>query len=168
MAHPNNSSDLIDVVHHEHDHLCKLFDDIGETFEKIVSGELAEPRRGEVLETAREDLQMALEEMLHHFNQEEEVFFVEIEERFPEYADDIARLVDAHELMCDRTRWLNRQLKTPGAGGEERADEILKVVTQMRKLVRGHAVNENRLFDNALKRMPAEQRDQLREEIRRI
>lgn len=168
MAQKQESSELIDVVHHEHDHLCRLFDDIGDTFDKIANGELDEPRRSEVLETAQEDLQMALEEMLHHFNQEEEVFFVEIEEEFPEYSKEISRLVDGHELICDRTRWLNRQLKLPDVAKGENAEEILKVVKQMCKLVHNHAVNENRLFENALKRMPAAQRDRLREEIRKL
>ncbi|TDP76614.1 hemerythrin domain-containing protein [Bradymonas sediminis] len=168
MEHTKENSELLDVVHHEHDHLCRLFDDIGETFEKITSGELEEPRRGEALETAQEDLQMALEEMLHHFNQEEEVFFVEIEAQFPEYAKDIARLVDGHELICDRTRWLNRQLKLPDVAQGERPEEILKVIKQMCKLVHNHAVNENRLFDNALARMPADQRERMREEISKL
>lgn len=168
MAESSPSSDLIDLVHHEHDHLNRLFEDIGETFEKIARGELAEPRRSDVLETASDDLQMALEEMLHHFNQEEEVFFVEIENRFPELADDISHLADAHELMCDRTRWLHRQLKKPPEGVGERAADIMKVVKQMRQLLRQHTTNENRLFDNALGRMPAAERDALLEEMRRI
>lgn len=164
----HGGSDLIDVVHHEHSHLCRLFDDIAATFEKIVRGELAEARRHELLASAQEDLEMVLEEMLHHFNQEEEVFFVEIERQFPEYADEIARLVDAHELICERTRWLSRRLKTPRSALGEHADEILEVLLQMSELVRDHALNENQLFDNALQRMPATQRDQLRDEIRRV
>ncbi len=168
MAESSPSSDLIDLVHHEHAHLNRLFADIGETFEKIARGELDEPRCTEVLETASDDLQMALDEMLHHFNQEEEVFFVEIEKRFPELADDISHLAAAHELMCDRTRWLHRQLNQPRTGGAEGADEIMKVVKQMRQLLRQHTTNENRLFDSALQRMPAEEREALLEEMRRI
>jgi|SRR5690554_354312 len=168
MPQTNDASNLIDVVHHEHAHLCRLFDDIGESFEKIASGELEGTRRSEVVESAQEDLQMALEEMLHHFNQEEELFFVEIEEQFPEYAKDIERLVDGHELICERTRWLNRKLKLPEVAQGEHAEEILGVVKQMCKLVHSHAVNENRLFDSALARMPVEQRERLREEIRKL
>lgn len=168
MPQTNDTSNLIDVVHHEHAHLCRLFDDIGETFEKLASGELEEPRRSEVIDSAQEDLQMALEEMLHHFNQEEELFFVEIEEAFPEYAKDIERLVAGHEMICERTRWLNRQLKLPDVAQDGHAEEVLKVVKQMCKLVHSHATNENRLFDSALARMPVEQRERLREEIRKL
>jgi iron-sulfur cluster repair protein YtfE (RIC family) len=168
MAESSPASDLIDLVHHEHDHLVRLFEDIGQTFEKIARGELEEPRRTEILETARDELEMALEEMLHHFNQEEEVFFVEIEERFPELADDIASLARAHELMGERTRWLHKQLHLPRKTIAERSDEIMKVVKQMRKLLGQHTTNENRLFDAALKRMPPEERESLLREMRRI
>lgn len=168
MAESKSSSDLIEVVHHEHDHLLKLFEDIGDTFEKISRGELDGPRRDEVLETASDDLQMALEEMLHHFNQEEEVFFVEIEKRFPELADDIAGLASAHEVMCDRTRWLHRQLNMPRDTIAERADEIMKVVRKMRDILGQHTANENRLFDNVLESMPAEERESLLADMRRI
>ncbi|WP_168210289.1 hemerythrin domain-containing protein [Persicimonas caeni] len=164
----SNSSDLIEVVHHEHDHLLKLFEDIGDTFEKISSGELDKARREEVLETASDDLKLALEEMLHHFNQEEEVFFVEIEKRRPDLADDIASLASAHELMCDRTRWLHRQLNQSRDTIADRSDEIQKVVKQMRNLLGQHTTNENRLFDSVLENMPPEERELLLAEMRRI
>jgi methyl-accepting chemotaxis protein len=168
MSESKASSDLIEIVHSEHDHLLKLFEDIGQTFEKVAAGELDDVRREEVLETASDDLQLALEEMLHHFNQEEEVFFVEIEERFPDKADDIARLAEAHELMCDRTRWLHRQLNQSRDTIAERSDEIMKVVKQMRQLLGQHTTNETRLFDAVLKSMPPEERESLLEDMRRI
>ena len=83
MNPKQQKSDLIDTVHHEHDHLGKLFDDLEETFEDLASGDMDSSRYVEVVESASGDLEVALDEMLHHFNQEEEVFFVEIEERFP-------------------------------------------------------------------------------------
>lgn len=168
MAQRAPTSDLIDLVHHEHDHLCKLFEDIGQTFEKIAHGELDEPRQTEVLETASDDLEMALEEMLHHFNQEEEVFFVAIKNRFPELSDDIEELADTHELMCERTRWLHRQLSKPQEAISGKVDEVMTVVKQMRQLLSEHTANENRLFDAALQRMPAEERDSLLQEMRRL
>ena len=168
MAEPIQSSDLIDLVHHEHDHLCRLFEDIGQTFEKIARGELSGSRRAAVLDTASDDLQMALDEMLHHFNQEEEVFFVEIEQRFPELSDDIEALAQAHETMCDRTRWLHRQLGQPSEQIDQEVDEIMKVVKQMRTMLVQHTSKENQLFDSVLERIPAEERDSLLEEMRRI
>lgn len=164
----SNPSDLIEVVHHEHDHLLRLFEDIGDTFEKISRGELDEPRREDILDTASDELQVALDEMLHHFNQEEEVFFVEIEKRRPDLAEDIAELASAHELMCDRTRWLHRQLKQSRDTIAERADEIQKVVRQMRELLGEHTTNENGLFDTVLENMPPEERESLLAEMRRI
>lgn len=168
MAESKASSDLIEIVHNEHDHLLKLFEDIGQTFEKVAAGELDEARREDVLETASDDLQLALDEMLHHFNQEEEVFFVEIEKRFPEMSDDISRLADAHELMCDRTRWLHRQLNQSRDTIAEHSDQIMKVVKQMRQLLGQHTTNETRLFDAALESMPPEERESLLAEMRRI
>ncbi|MFW6053836.1 MAG: hemerythrin domain-containing protein [Persicimonas sp.] len=168
MAENSPTSDLIDLVHHEHDHLNKLFEDLSGTFEKIARGELDEPRRDEVLDTAADDLQLALDEMLHHFNQEEEVFFVAIEQRFPQLSDDITKLANAHELMCDRTRWLHRQLGKSRTTFGERIDEIMKVVKQMHQLVKQHTTNENRLFGEALQKMPAEERESLLEDMRRI
>jgi hemerythrin-like domain-containing protein len=168
MEKSKASSDLIEVVHNEHDHLLKLFEDIGQTFEKVAAGEFDEARREDVLETASDDLQLALDEMLHHFNQEEEVFFVEIEKRFPELSDDIEGLADAHELMCDRTRWLHRQLNQSRDTITERSDQIMKVVKQMRQLLGQHTTNETRLFDTALESMPPEERESLLAEMRRL
>lgn len=168
MAESDQASDLIEVFHHEHDHLRKLFEDIGHTFEKLAGGELEEPRRTEVAETAADDLALALEEMLHHFNQEEEVFFVEIERQYPETADAIAELASAHELMGEKTRWLHRQLSRSPDAIADNVDEIRNVVKQMRELLVEHTENERRLFDSVLENMDAEDRDSLLQEMRRI
>src|SRR5690554_6120530 len=121
-------SDIIDLIHHEHEHICKLFTDLHDRFEKIAAGELVEESRDEMVEAAAEELDVALEEMLHHFNQEEEVLFIDFEQRFPELAADVTSLVEAHESMCERTRWLQQQFKKDSSMLSENIDEILDVL----------------------------------------
>ena len=86
MTNTIDRSDLLDWAHHEHEHLTKLFDDLRATFNKIAVGELEGAQREEALDQAVDDLEGALEDMLEHFNEEEEVYFLAIEARFPEFA----------------------------------------------------------------------------------
>lgn len=168
MTREDPKSDLVDLVHHEHDHLRRLFEDVADSFSKLAGGTLDEPVRSEMLESTSDDLELALDEMLHHFNQEEEVFFVEIERRFPDLADDIAALAEAHELMCERTRWLHRQLHQSDEHIAEHLDDILEVVRQMGDILSEHTKQEDRLFGTALSQMSADERDDLLAEMRRI
>jgi hypothetical protein len=168
QSQEQKKSDLIDTVHHEHDHLVKLFDDLEDTFDALADHEMDEARYTEVVESASGDLEVALDEMLHHFNQEEEIFFVEIEERFPEVAAAIEKLTDAHEMMCERTRWLHRQINQPPAKIRENADEIYEVIHQMRVTLAEHTQNETELFDTVLRRMSADERETLLDEMRKI
>ena len=165
---PDKKSDLIDLVHHEHDHLVKLFEDIGDTFEQLAEGNISEARYREIVESAGDDLQVALEEMLHHFNQEEEVFFVEIESRFPELASDIEQLAETHDEMCQRTRWLQKQLKQAPESIDDNAEEIMAVVRRMTESLYEHTTNEHELFDTALRNMSSDDREELLDEMRRI
>lgn len=168
MQPHEQKSDLIDTVHHEHDHLVKLFDDIEDTFDELADGDMDESRYVDVVESASGDLEVALDEMLHHFNQEEEVFFVEIEQRFPEQADTIKELSDAHELMCERTRWLHRQISLPPEEINAKAQEIREVIHQMRVALSEHTERETELFDTVLRKMSAAEREALLDEMRRI
>jgi hemerythrin-like domain-containing protein len=168
MTAHEQKSDLIDTVHHEHDHLVKLFDDIEDTFDALADSDMDEARYLDVVESASGDLEVALDEMLHHFNQEEEVFFVEIEKRFPDASDTIKELAEAHELMCERTRWLHRQIGQPPEEINEKADEIREVIHQMRVTLSEHTKNETELFDSVLRKMSAEEREELLDEMRRI
>lgn len=168
MVDQETRSALIDIVHHEHDHLQRLFADIAGSFEKIVAGESDVESESDELEAAADDLEVTLEEMLHHFNQEEEVFFVGLEERFPELSEDIEGLVDAHETMCEKTRWLKRRIGGPLDRVGEEADQILSVLREMNGLLEEHTEEENRIFGLALEKMPEDEQEKLLAEMRRI
>jgi uncharacterized protein YydD (DUF2326 family) len=168
MSNHQSKTDLIDKVHHEHQHLCRLFEDLEASFNKIAAGEVDEESRTEILECASEDLAVALDEMLHHFDQEEAVFFVDIEERFPEFAEEVGKLVAAHEAMAERTKWLQAQLKKPSEVIARDIEGILDVVKLMTHLVVKHTVDEQRLFDMVLDKIPAEDRITLLRDMQSI
>ncbi|TXD39339.1 hypothetical protein FRC98_02770 [Lujinxingia vulgaris] len=164
----NASSDLIDRVHHEHVHLRRLFEDLAGTFERIGAEQTSAERKRELIESASEDMEVALDDMLEHFNQEEEIFFVEIEERFPVLSDRIEALVKGHELMGQRTRWLHEQL---GKSAEEigrNLTVILDVVRSMARMIEEHTEEETALFDDVLTKIPADERRALLEKMREI
>lgn len=166
---PNEqTSDLIDKVHHEHEHLRRLFDDLASSFAAISSGEVEADDQRDVIAAASEDLQVALEDMLHHFNQEEEIFFVEMEKRFPELKPRIDTLVEAHETMSQRTRWLQEQLNKPADKLARNLEVIVDVLESMSGLVETHTQEETELFDDVLERMDAGERRGLLEKMRQI
>ncbi|RDV39586.1 hypothetical protein DV096_03185 [Bradymonadaceae bacterium TMQ3] len=162
------SSDLIDRVHHEHVHLRRLFEDLSGTFERIGAEETGQERKRELIESASEDMEVALDDMLEHFNQEEEIFFVEIEERFPELAGRIASLVKSHELMGQRTRWLHEQLGKPADEISRNLTVIQDVVQSMARMIEEHTEEETALFDDVLTKIPADERRALLEKMREI
>ncbi len=162
------TSDLIDTVHHEHAHLRRLFDDLASSFAAISAGEVGESNQRQVVASASEDLEVALEDMLEHFNQEEEVFFIEIEKRFPELKPRIDGLVEAHEEMSQRMRWLQEQL---GKSPEELARDlevVVDVLRSMAQLVEQHTQEESTLFDDVLEKIPASERKGMLEKMRQI
>ncbi|MFB6262420.1 MAG: hemerythrin domain-containing protein [Bradymonadaceae bacterium] len=161
-------SDLIDIVHHEHDHLKRLFDDIADSFEQLADDRSELESDSELLASAADELEVALDEMLHHFSQEEEVFFVDLKERFPELADDIDGLADAHETMCEKTRWLKSEMGASPAEVVADLDEILDVLREMAELLTQHTREENRVFGRALEKMPREEQRALLEEMRKL
>lgn len=165
---PEKVSDLIDTVHHEHAHLRRLFDDLSTSFAAIASGEIGESNRRDLVAAASEDLEVALDDMLEHFNQEEEIFFVELERRFPELKPRINNLVEGHELMSQRTRWLQEQLGKPAQDLDRNLEVVLDVLRSMAKLVEEHTEEETELFDTVLNQMPAEERQKLLEMMRQI
>ena len=162
------TSDLIDTVHHEHAHLRKLFSDLASSFADIAAGEIGDDNRREVVAAASENLEVALEDMLHHFNQEEEVFFVEMERRFPDLAPKIEDLVDAHELMAQRTRWLHEQLEKGPDDVARDLEVIVDVLDSMASMVDDHTEQETRLFDEFLQKVPEDERRGLLEKMRQI
>ncbi len=161
-------SELIDKVHHEHAHMRRLFDDLAAHFEAISAGEYDADKRGQVVASAAEDLEIALEEMMHHFDQEEEIFFVEIEERFPHMEESVSRLVEAHEEMSQRTRWLQEQLTQDTTKMVRNLEVIVDVLGSMAELVDRHTQEETALFQQVLKEMPAGEQDELLERMRQI
>lgn len=161
-------SDLIDIVHHEHAHLERLFEDIADSFEELADDRSALHGEPSLLESAAEELEFALDEMLHHFSQEEEVFFVDLKERFPVLAEDIEELADAHGEMCDETRWLKSEMGAGPGHVVENLDEILQSLRRMTELLNQHTEEENRVFGRALDQMPREEQRELLEEMRKL
>lgn len=163
MTEQHPKSDLIDLVHHEHHHLTRLFGSLQSTFATLASSDLDARERMDVVETAAEDLQTAFDDMLHHFSQEEEVFFVEMESRFPELSEEIAALVATHEFVYEKTRWLQRLLRQDARVISEQADRISDTLTTLDQTLIDHTEDENRIFDAAMRKMsPAEREDLLR------
>lgn len=162
------TSDLIDKVHHEHAHLRRLFDDLASNFADIAAGKIGESDQRQVVQSASEDLEVALEDMLEHFNQEEEVFFIEIEERFPDLKPRVDRLVEAHEEMSQRTRWLQEQLGKSPEDLARNLGVIVDVLRSMADLVEEHTEEETALFDDVLKEIPPGERQGLWEKMRQI
>jgi hemerythrin-like domain-containing protein len=161
-------SDLIDLVHHEHHHMTRLFEDLRSTFERIASEDLSPDLRSEIVETAHEDLQTAFDELLHHFSQEEEVFFVEMEKRFPSLSDDIAGLVQTHEFVCDRTRWLQNALDRDATALAADVERVHDVLATLQSTLVDHTNIENELFGKALREMTPTERQELLERMRSV
>jgi hemerythrin-like domain-containing protein len=161
-------SDLIDLVHHEHHHMTRLFEDLRETFERLASEDLEPELRREIVETAHDDLQTAFDELLHHFSQEEEVFFVELEKKFPALGDDIAELVATHEFVCDRTRWLQKVLHQDASAIAGNVQRVRDVLTTLESTLVDHTNAENEILGSALRDMTPEERNQLLEKMRAV
>lgn len=160
-------NDVLSHILHEHRHLTHLFDDVYETFAKLAEGSLDHQEREDALANAAEDLSVALEEMITHFNEEEEVFFVEIESRFPDLAPEIAQLITNHETMAEHTRWLLTFL----ARSERDLlgfQQALEVVTAMRGEIRIHTEAESRVYGDALRRMDDLERAQMLNQLRSL
>ncbi len=161
-------SDLIDLVHHEHDHMTKLFGDLRATFEQLAVDEIDDADKREIVETAREDLRAAFDELLHHFDQEEEVFFVRMESRFPELAAQIATLVQTHEFVCDRTRDLQTLLQQDVGVIAANLGRVGETLTTLQTTLLDHTNTENEIFGAALRRMTAGEREALLREMREL
>ena len=158
-------SDLHEWAHHEHAHLDKLFDDLRATFNAIATGELVGEAREEALGEALEDLRMALEEMLEHFSEEEEVYFLAIEQRFVDMTPKLDQLAQAHELICERTRKLKRHLATEDVGKETSA-YLIALVNELALAIERHNEQEQMVFKEALARMSDDERIEVLREKR--
>lgn len=163
-----NKSDLIDLVEHEHEHMTKLFEDLRSTFEQLVMDDVDDADKREIIETSQEDLRVAYDELLHHFSQEEEVFFVRMERRFPELAEEIASLVETHEFVCDRTRWLQHVLEQDVDVIVSHLTRVGETLTTLQQTLLDHTNRENEIFVAALKRMSVQEREALLRDMREI
>lgn len=158
MTQQIDRADLIEWAHHEHEHLSKLFEDLRSTFNRIAVGELASEQRDEALDQAVEDLEGALEDMLEHFNEEEEVYFLAIEGRFPEFGEAIAELTQTHEQICDQTRKLKRHLATRRDEIGQMSVELIALVNELAISLERHNEREQEVFTQALQQMSEDER----------
>lgn len=151
-------SDLLDWANHEHEHLSKLFDDLRATFNEMAQGELDEEAMQEASGQALEDLDVALEDMLEHFNEEEEVYFLAIEQRFPEYSESIEALVRTHESICAKIQRLQRHLvEDREALAGELSAKLVALVNSLALEVERHNIQEQEVFTSALKRLSTDE-----------
>ena len=158
MTHDIERSDLLEWAHHEHEHLSKLFDDLRATFNAIAVGELEGPRREEALDQAVEDLEVALEDMLEHFNEEEEIYFLAIEGRFPEFGPEIDALKSTHETICARTRRLQRHVGARRDSIAQMSAELIALVNELTLALERHNSEEQRVFEKALNLLSEDER----------
>lgn len=163
-----SKTELIDQLHHEHAHLTRIFAELSQTFRRVAAGDVHDDDCDDALATAAEDLRAALDEMLHHFSQEEEILFVEIVERFPELSGEIVRLEKNHESIAGHARSL---LSLLGRGPQsfrdeyERAIQTLSLVSQE---VTQHTLDEAQVYGDALKRLAPDERRAMLEQLRKI
>lgn len=157
-------SDLLEWASHEHDHMGKLFDDLGETFGRIARGELAGKDQEEAVELAVEDLEVALEDMLEHFNEEEEVYFFAIEQHFPEFGAQLEGLVDAHEQICTQIKGLQRSCDELRQGAPRQSwGQLNAQVQALVDALVDHNDREREVFQAALVRLSESQLQELLE-----
>ena len=160
-----------DVIHHiqaEHRHLTQLFDDIQLTFERLAATDAKAADEADVLECAAEDLEVALDEILAHFSDEEEIFFVEISKRLPGTEGDLQELVNNHETICDHTRWLHTFLSQNPNAIQEGVDDALAVIRQVSNEIRLHTQTEARVYGDALEAMDAKESAELLKRLNEI
>lgn len=161
-------TDLIDQLHHEHAHLNRLFAELATTFEEVAAGDVTGDDCDDALATAAEDLTVALDEMLRHFSQEEEILFVELAARFPELRDDIQALEQNHESITTHTRWLLAMLARGYASFREEYESAVERLAAVSREVSQHTLDEVRVYDDALKLLDPDERRAMLEQLQQI
>ena len=147
-------ADLVEWVNHDHEHVSMLFDDLRATFNAMAQEDLSPSALEETLAQAFEDLDVALDDMLDHFSEEEEVYFIAIERRFPEYTAAIEELVVTHESICARVRDLQRQLgPNREQSGVALSARLIAMVNSLALEVERHNAKEQAVFEGALRQM---------------
>ena len=161
MTKTLDRSDILEWAEHEHAHMDRLFQDLRETFARIAASDVSDAQAREAVDQAVDDLRGALDDMLEHFNEEEEVYFVAIEGRFPELGPQVARLVHTHESICRKVKRMTHQLAKPLPQVRE---EVKGLSTQLDELVvtlEDHNEEEQVIFATALKRLSSDERVEL-------
>jgi iron-sulfur cluster repair protein YtfE (RIC family) len=149
--------DLLGVVEHEHDHLVRMFTDIRSQFDSIAS-EDSPPQ--DFYREAIDDLDTALEEMLEHFDQEEQIVFPAIEGFRPDLAARISKLACVHEEICSKTRRL-REVMCDMDELTSDPEEARSLVEFLCHTLTAHMTAEFELFVDALKDVDAAERQAL-------
>ena len=135
-------SQLIDLIKHEHEHLSRFFTDLNARFYEAETGVIDST----FLESAREELELGVEELLHHFDQEEAVLFAEVVARFPVENDNVAKLTRMHEFICDQTKDLQIILESNPDELQKKVSDVHDIVSTIRGALRTHAKYENAFF----------------------
>ncbi len=135
-------SQLVDVIKHEHEHLTRFFTDLNARFYEAEAGSID----ATFLESAREELEFGVEELLHHFDQEEAVLFAEVVTRFPVEKENVDKLTRMHEFICDQTKDLQVILENDPAEMQSKISEVHDLVSTIRGALRTHARHENAFF----------------------
>lgn len=161
-----SKTDLIEQLHHEHAHLNRLFTELSETFSHIAASRVDDV--DDALATAADDLNVALDEMLHHFSQEEEILFVELVQRFPEMRVEIERLEKNHENIAEHTRWLLSLLGRGPEAFKKDCDRAIEVVAAVTREVTQHTNDEARIYGEALRRLGPDERRAMMEQLQQI
>lgn len=160
-----SKTDLIDQLHHEHAHLTRLFSELAQTFAGLA---VADEVDADLLSTAADDLQTALDEMLHHFSQEEEILFIELARKFPEMRDALGELERNHESITTHTRWLLTLLgRGPDAFLQE-SKAAIEAVEAVSREIKQHTMDEARIYGDALRRLGPEERRAMMEQLQQI
>ncbi len=135
-------SHLVDLIKHEHDHLMHFFTDLDKRFYEADSGQID----ATFLELARGELELGIEELLHHFDQEEAVLFAEVVSRFPVEKEYVAKLTRMHEFICDQTQDLQIILESNPVELQKKVSDVHDIVSTIRGALRTHAKHENAFF----------------------
>ena len=163
-----SENELLDQLHHEHAHLNRLFTELSETFRRVAAGKVSDEDADDALATAAEDLTVALDEMLHHFSQEEEILFVELVQRFPELHASVAELERNNESITKETKLLLGMLGRGHQSFRDDFDHAVQTLESVSHKVAQHTKDEARVYGAALKQLaPAERRAML-EQLQQI
>lgn len=157
---------LMHDVRLEHDHFEKMFSDLRETFRRVVMQDLSLTEQPDILETALQDLQFLVDEMLEHFEEEEELLFVTVLHQMPDQSSKVDELIMAHDDMCVKLCRIEGLVHNEAEEVERRAMRIYDLLSGLSKDVQKHATEEDQLVYTLLQRLNAGDCERLLQELR--